>query len=75
MLYIAINNQPYQIGQSLPADINSLVVEYAPLASMLYPKEQTPAIKLWFSTLIDRLRCTHVTFNTVLIPVSELNKP
>ena len=74
MITILINNQPTQIGSELPDVVNQLEVRVSPLGILQVPKLQTPAIKQWIKLLISRLECDYITYNGILIPVSELKE-
>jgi len=74
MITILINNQSTQIGSELPDVVNQLEVRISPLGILQVPKLQTPAIKQWIKLLISRLDCDYVTYNGILIPVSELKE-
>jgi len=74
MITILINNQPTQIGSELPDVVNQLEVRVSPLGILQVPKLQTPAIKQWIKLLVSRLECDYVTYNGILIPVSELKE-
>lgn len=69
---IAINGQPYQLGQPPPTKITHL--DIAIRMPMQVPSDQTPHIKAWLNSVIDNLDCDYVTYNGTLIPASELTK-
>jgi len=74
MITILINNQSTQIGSELPDVINQLEVRVSTIGLLQVSKLQTPSIKQWIKLLISRLDCDYVTYNGILIPVSELKE-
>ena len=76
MLQIYLNNQPYQIGQPLPATITSCHIDYLSQFGqmLLIPKEQEPIIRQWLLDMISRCTCEYLSINDTLYKVDELPK-
>lgn len=73
-LLIQINGITYQLGQSLPEEVKSLVIEYQSLFPVPIPRHQYLELVKWFNQIIDKCTAEYVEFNKVLIPTAEVIK-
>jgi len=75
MFSIIVNGVNTKIGNPLPAEVSQLEIKISKLSMAInIPKLQTPLVKLWLEELADKLTCDYVTYNNVLVKVSELEK-
>lgn len=72
LFQIQINGQPVQLGAPLPASITSFAVNI--FMPVQIPSEQSAQLRQWLNNIIEHLDCTHVSYNHVLIPTSDLQK-
>lgn len=69
MLHIIINNQPITLGSPLPDTITHLSIICG--AHTQIPIEHTLLIKDWITSIVSKLDCEYISYNNVLIPVSD----
>jgi hypothetical protein len=73
MNFVYINGIPMQLGSPLPVTIQSFIISMPPMP-VQFPSDQVPQLKQWLNSIIDRLTCSHFTYNNVLIPIEDLIK-
>lgn len=67
---IIINGQIAQLGMPLPANIHHLSVLV--LFPIQLPSSDSARVKQWLNSIVDRLTCSYVSYNNVLIPIEDL---
>lgn len=67
---LVANGHPLQLGGNLPDRISSLFVLIP--YGVAVPTAQTPMLKQWLNSLIDRLDCEYVTVEDSLVLSSDL---
>ena len=73
-IFIQINGTPFQLGQPLPDEVQSLVIEYQSLFPVPISRLQYLELAQWFNQVIDKCTADYVEFNKVLIPTAEVTK-
>jgi len=72
MYKILIDKKEYQIGQPLPAIINTLEIFFSN-SVMPYPREQKQLIVSWLTEAVNKCKNRFISFNNVLILKKDVN--
>ena len=71
---IIINGKQHQLLQPLPDKINSLSIISHPMVSIQVQRHEALLIKQWLNDIVDRLTCTHISYNDNLIQKTDIKK-